>query len=132
MQKSQKLFLTVCAKAEYEGAVLGEYFDVVVVEIGDDDVAMRVCSDIVGPGKLGTLRSASTKLCQHLHREFGFSLGWINVQPSENHLSRSRMQNKDCGALVVDDNDFSGVGDCDTLWAQKLVSAQLLEDLDLD
>ena len=60
------LFLTICAKAEYEGAVLGEYLDVVVVEVGDDDVAVRVSGNVVGPGKLGTLRSPRTKLRQNL------------------------------------------------------------------
>ena len=69
------MFLTVCAKAEYEGAVLGEYFDVVVVEIRDDDVPVRVCRNVVGPCKLGTLRSPRTKLCEHLHREYGFIYG---------------------------------------------------------
>ena len=69
------MFLTVCAKAEYEGAVLGEYFDVVVVEIRDHNVAVRVGRHIVGPRKLGTLRSPRTKLCEHLHREYGFIYG---------------------------------------------------------
>ena len=64
--KSPWLFLTVCAKAKYEGAILGEYFDVVVVEVGDDDVAVRVGRHIVRSGKLGAFRSAGTKLCQHL------------------------------------------------------------------
>ena len=62
----KELLLTVCPEAENEGAVLGEYFDVVVVEVGDDDVAVRVGRHIVRSGKLGAFRSAGTKLCQHL------------------------------------------------------------------
>ena len=73
------LFLTICAKAEYEGAVLGEYLDVVVVEVGDDDVAVRVGGNIVGPGKLGTLRSPRTKLCQNLQWDRGCRCGKYEV-----------------------------------------------------
>ena len=65
------MLLTVCAEAEYEGAVLGEYFDVVVVEIRDHNVAVRVRRHVVRSRELGTLRSPRTKLCEHLHREYG-------------------------------------------------------------
>ena len=32
--------LTICAKAEYKGALLGEDLDVMIVEVGDHDVAV--------------------------------------------------------------------------------------------
>ena len=62
--------LTICAKAEYEGALLGEDLDVMIMEVGDHDVAVRVCCHVVRSSKLGTIGTTGTKLCQHLEKFF--------------------------------------------------------------
>ena len=62
--------LTICAKTEYEGSLLGEDLDVMIVKIGDHDVAVRICCHVVRSSKLGTIGTSGTKLRQHLEKFF--------------------------------------------------------------
>ena len=62
--------LTICAKAEYEGALLGEDLDVMIMEVGDHDVAVRICCHVVRSSKLRTIGTTRTKLRQNLEKYF--------------------------------------------------------------
>ena len=56
------MLLTICAKAEYESAILCEDLDVVVVEVGDDNISMRISCHIVGSRKLRAVSATRAKL----------------------------------------------------------------------
>ena len=56
------MLLTICAKAEYESAILCKDLDVVVVEVGDDNISMRISCHIVGSRELRAVRATGAKL----------------------------------------------------------------------